>query len=77
MHNYNPAELWFVVEWDGEGSYSEVRSQWILEDNPCVGDHVRVKEGKNTFTGVVREKGEPHVVMALIITCKCETKFPL
>lgn len=59
------AEWWFVVEWDREGSYSEVRSKWILEDNPGVGDSVRVKEGKNVFTGVVRKKGETHTCIAL------------
>lgn len=53
-------DLWFVVEWDEEGTYSEVKSKWILDcasGDPSEGDHVKVKCGKKVFRGCIIKKG--------------------
>ena len=52
-------ELWFGVEWDDEGTHSAVRKKWIVgNQDPCIGDHIDVIEGKRTFGGLVVRKGK-------------------
>lgn len=53
-------ELLYVVEWDDEGSFSEVKRKWLVDDpDPSVGQKVKVREGsrKKVFSGTVMMKG--------------------
>ena len=50
-------ELWFVVDWDEEGTYSAVRRKWVVDADPTEGDHVRVKCGKRIFGGCIVKQG--------------------
>lgn len=54
-------DLWYAVEWDGEGGdYTQVPRKWILNnENPAEGEHVDVTEvrTKKVYGGVVIRKG--------------------
>lgn len=49
-----------MVEWADEGTFSEVKSKWFVDDpDPSVGQKVKVREGsrKKVFSGTVMKKG--------------------
>lgn len=56
-----PADMWFVVEWDGEKTLTALPRKAIIGDSEInVGDGVDVKEGgtKKVYSGVVVKTGK-------------------